>query len=133
MLQTALHSLWQHITYYERLRTVRLHKLRAVAARHQALAGIPKFADQVTTEFDRAVKRSLSEARSRRLKRLLNAPKIPARVPVVILGFERNPDVVAEVLIRSAGTCEVCNRRAPFLRRKDGTPYLEVHHIGSWR
>jgi 5-methylcytosine-specific restriction protein A len=40
----------------------------------------------------------------------------------------RNADVVAEVLIRANGTCERCGKNAPFLRAKDGTPYLEVHH-----
>lgn len=42
--------------------------------------------------------------------------------------FDRNPDVVAEVLTRAAGICEACNDPAPFIRRSNGTPYLEVHH-----
>ncbi|WGL29477.1 HNH endonuclease signature motif containing protein [Pectobacterium brasiliense] len=42
--------------------------------------------------------------------------------------FIRNPDVVAEVLIRANGKCERCDSNAPFLRRRDNTPYLEVHH-----
>lgn len=42
--------------------------------------------------------------------------------------FNRNPDVVAEVLRRANGICENCNKLAPFNRKKDGTPFLEVHH-----
>nr|WP_246290727.1 HNH endonuclease signature motif containing protein [Paraburkholderia fynbosensis] len=42
--------------------------------------------------------------------------------------FRRNPDVVAEALFRAAGTCEGCGSVAPFIRRADGSPYLEVHH-----
>jgi 5-methylcytosine-specific restriction protein A len=32
------------------------------------------------------------------------------------------------VLERASGICEQCNEDAPFKRKKDGTPYLEVHH-----
>ncbi len=42
--------------------------------------------------------------------------------------FNRNPYVVAEVLLRANGTCEACGNSAPFIRRSDDTPYLEVHH-----
>jgi hypothetical protein len=34
----------------------------------------------------------------------------------------------AYVLKRANGHCEACKKAAPFLR-KDGTPYLEPHHI----
>lgn len=43
--------------------------------------------------------------------------------------FKRNPDVIAEVLIRADGVCEQCDQHAPFKRASDGTPFLEVHHI----
>ena len=42
--------------------------------------------------------------------------------------FKRNPDVVAEVLFRANGKCEECKEAAPFIRKSDHTPYLEVHH-----
>jgi 5-methylcytosine-specific restriction protein A len=42
--------------------------------------------------------------------------------------YERNADVIAEVLLRANGTCERCGNSAPFLRKSDGSPYLEVHH-----
>ncbi|PKF49348.1 HNH endonuclease [Enterovibrio nigricans] len=43
--------------------------------------------------------------------------------------YKRNPDVVAEALIRAKGVCECCKEFAPFTRKKDNSPYLEVHHI----
>ncbi|WP_343928453.1 HNH endonuclease signature motif containing protein [Pigmentiphaga daeguensis] len=43
--------------------------------------------------------------------------------------YVRNPDVVAEALHRARGQCGRCKQPAPFSRRKDGSPYLEVHHI----
>jgi 5-methylcytosine-specific restriction protein A len=42
--------------------------------------------------------------------------------------YERSRDVRNYVLARADGTCEGCVTAAPFLR-KDGTPYLEPHHI----
>jgi 5-methylcytosine-specific restriction enzyme A len=129
-LQTALHSLWLHIAYYERTHGGKIMRnLRSVVGKYQSIAGAPELLQQVSTEFDKAVEKALSESIARRRKRLQNAPKKPPRVPITILGFARNPDVVAEVTMRAKGKCEGCKEKAPFLRRKDGTPYLEVHHI----
>ncbi len=71
---------------------------------------------------------SLQDSPSSRQARLATAPKIPDRITTTSTSFRRNPDVVAEVLLRANGTCERCLQPAPFLRASDGTPYLEVHH-----
>ncbi|MBB3048959.1 5-methylcytosine-specific restriction protein A [Litorivivens lipolytica] len=63
-----------------------------------------------------------------RKKRLQDADPNPKTRYVTRIEHVRNPDVVAEVLERAAGTCERCQKPAPFLRASDGTPYLEVHH-----
>lgn len=42
--------------------------------------------------------------------------------------FNRDPSVKAWVLKEANGTCECCQKSAPF-RTLDGTPYLEVHHL----
>jgi 5-methylcytosine-specific restriction protein A len=42
--------------------------------------------------------------------------------------YLRSAKVRAYVLERANGHCEACKKAAPFLR-KDGTPYLEPHHI----
>lgn len=64
-----------------------------------------------------------------RADRLLLASKIPKKISVTIEQFERNPDVVDEVLYRAKGMCGYCKMPAPFIRSSDGEPYLEVHHI----
>lgn len=64
-----------------------------------------------------------------RRRRLGNATRMPKRVLTTSLYFQRNPDVVAEVLYLAQGVCAHCKDLAPFVRRKCGTPYLEVHHI----
>ena len=79
-------------------------------------------------DFEAKVAQSQNTTSQARQKRLSTASKIPERVSVVSTAFRRNPDVVAEVLARAKGCCEECNLSAPFLRAKDSTPYLEIHH-----
>lgn len=71
---------------------------------------------------------SLKLDSTEREKRLQNANKLPERVLSVVTVFKRNPDVVAAVLERAAGFCERCKQEAPFKRKTDNSPYLEVHH-----
>ena len=87
-------------------------------------------ADLATHEstFLAQVESSLLDSSSARQARLKKAAKIPAKVAVVTQVWLRNPDVIAEALARANGQCEECRKPAPFRRRKDGTPYLEVHH-----
>ena len=79
-------------------------------------------------EFNEKVEVSLRSSHAARLERLRSAPSFPSRIVVQSSQFVRNPDVVAEVLLRSSGRCEKCSSAAPFRRSSDGTPYLEVHH-----
>ena len=72
---------------------------------------------------------SKSSSDEQRKKRLEEANPNPATVTVIAKKFQRNPDVVIEVLKRAKGMCEGCKKPAPFVRRSDGSPYLEVHHI----
>lgn len=79
-------------------------------------------------ELDNGIKESLAGNAAQRKSRLANAPKFARRIEVRSFAFIRNPDVVAEVLFRANGKCEICKSSAPFLHRTDRTPYLEVHH-----
>ena len=42
--------------------------------------------------------------------------------------YERDEKVVKYALFRANGVCELCDKPAPFVK-KDGSPFLEVHHI----
>jgi len=79
--------------------------------------------------FLEEVNNSLLISSIERRERLEKADKLPEKVTVTTVVYKRNPDVVAEVLIRAKGYCEGCKEVAPFLRKKDNSPYLEVHHI----
>jgi 5-methylcytosine-specific restriction protein A len=78
--------------------------------------------------FNDAVQKSLHDRPEKRKARLKLADRLPLKVIVSSYSYNRNPDVVAEVLERAEGKCERCGHEAPFKRKKDGQPYLEVHH-----
>ncbi len=80
-------------------------------------------------DFDEELKKSKKLAKEARMNRICNAEKNPVKVRVVQTMYKRSPDVVAEVLERAAGICEACERPAPFNRKIDNSPYLEVHHL----
>lgn len=66
------------------------------------------------------------------LKKQVKNPKgnkRPQKRIVTIEVYERDPEVVAAVLLAANGKCSDCNKNAPFARKNDNTPYLEVHHI----
>lgn len=52
----------------------------------------------------------------------------PDRIITQVYRYKRSPLIVAERLFRANGKCEKCEQPAPFKRKKDGSPYLEVHH-----
>jgi len=89
--------------------------------------GQPDEVDRDAALWD-AVQRSLADSAAARAARLAAAPAMPERYQTTSTAYRRNPDVIAEVLLRASGHCEGCRTPAPFVRAADGTPYLEVHH-----
>lgn len=89
---------------------------------------MPRDTIEMQTELDEQIGAALDRTPAQRKARLVVAPKVPRKITVTSLAFLRNADVIAEVLVRAAGQCEICERAAPFVRRKDQSPYLEVHH-----
>jgi 5-methylcytosine-specific restriction protein A len=87
--------------------------------------------DQQTIEEQLAqdVQVALSDEPGRRRARLAaKTETLPRKVAVTSTSFVRDPDVIAEALFRAKGQCEECKKDAPFIRKSDGRPYLEVHH-----
>lgn len=95
---------------------------------HGRLAEQTSFPES-SVSFEAQVSRAGDRSPAARAKRLAAAPIKPKVVMRLVQDFERNPDVVAEVLYRAQGCCEDCGNPAPFKRRSDGSPYLEVHHV----
>ncbi|MDB0574060.1 HNH endonuclease [Ralstonia solanacearum] len=130
-LASAIAAVWAHIAYYERTRKTTVHALRNVVSRHEEQLRRRRESTtlaQICARFEREIATALSDTAEARRRRLALAPRKPATITVTTEVFVRNPDVVAEVLDRADGKCEICHSDAPFLRR-DGRPYLEVHHV----
>lgn len=54
--------------------------------------------------------------------------KQPRAVLTQTLTYQRDQSVVRATLERAKGVCERCGQSAPFIRKSDNKPYLEVHH-----
>lgn len=66
-----------------------------------------------------------------KLKKLIETQnsKKPSKRIVESQAFERNEAVKEYALIRADGKCQLCEMDAPFRKKEDGSPFLEVHHI----
>ena len=79
--------------------------------------------------FEEEISKARKLSPKERLERIKNTPKMPERIITQTISYKRSPDVVAEVLRLANNKCENCLQDAPFNRKSDNTPYLEVHHI----
>ncbi|MDO6620228.1 HNH endonuclease [Pseudomonadota bacterium] len=84
---------------------------------------------EINAELNLQAEISSNDLSEKRRKRLSKAPKKPKTRVVRTVIYERNPDVVAEVLEQAKGVCGACFEDAPFVRKSNAKPYLEVHHI----
>ncbi|WP_263064425.1 HNH endonuclease [Dickeya dadantii] len=126
----SINSLKLHNSYYEetRKKESKRKKVRDIIEFYENELSKPDSFENLTTEFNIQVNKSIADNQRSRQERLSTSPKYPEKKSLQIEFFIRNPDVVAEVLLRANGKCERCCSDAPFLRKKDNTPYLEVHH-----
>lgn len=128
-LLNAVTSLKAHISYYEKVAKTTMRSLRSVAADAESRLSLLNTKEELEAQFEFRVAQSSLDSSAMRKQRLADADMKPKLVTVKTSVFLRNPDVVAEVLLRADGVCEQCGQPAPFCRAKDGTPYLEVHHV----
>lgn len=131
-LSCALDALRLHIRWRESAKVSQRSNREILAEQEARLApllaeGITSFA-AMEAGFLAEVERSYVDEGEARRKRLASAPKFPRKVARLVYVYERSADVVAEVLAQSKNSCNRCKQPAPFARKSNGTPYLEVHH-----
>lgn len=124
--ENAIYSVRKHLEYY-------IDKGKSSQPKIQALIeGLVKELKSeleiMQNDFDKRIMDSLLLDPESRKRKLDSAPKKPKVLFVTRKVYSRNPDVVAAVLIRAKGICEKCMKPAPFIKIKDNSPYLEVHH-----
>ena len=61
-------------------------------------------------------------------KRVKFSPRVPGNRDVKTKTYERSSIVSELAKRRAGGRCQLCSMEAPF-KTKDGSPYLETHHI----
>lgn len=127
-LANPVEALWEHISYYEAKNDVTLKSLRHLHSSYLAIVNGISSLEDLNKSFDEAVNKAMKTPRDEREKRISESSAAPKISPVIVHIYDRNPFVVAEVLARANGVCERCKADAPFIRKKDGSPYLEVHH-----
>jgi len=99
------------------------------ASPHNTTKIVDDSAAQLQMDFARRVAAAAAASSEVRIARLAARPnRKPNTLRVLTTVFDRDPDVVAEALYRANGLCDECNKPAPFKRKHDGSPYLEVHH-----
>lgn len=130
-LLPALQSLGGHIEYLDSFESTKLAKQSSLRSLYEELlpelSPVTKAVDEDET-FAQQVADAIAGSAFDRAKRLAHANPVPQVRHQIVKTFRRNPDVVAEVLLRAKGACEGCRLPAPF-QRPDGSLYLEVHHI----
>jgi 5-methylcytosine-specific restriction protein A len=128
VLLNAVASVKKHLQYYQGVGKSSQPKIQGILHKYQQLSNKAATAEALFSNFQNQVEQSLSDTRTDRQDRLKSAPVEVDKIEVKTTVFLRNPDVVADVIDRAMGVCERCRNPAPFIRAKDGTPYLEVHH-----
>ena len=72
--------------------------------------------------------KNISDLSDEELNDRISKSDQPEMITVISKMYKRNPEVVVATLRRAKGYCERCGCEAPFIRKSDNTPYLEVHH-----
>lgn len=93
---------------------------------------LPNDYDDLNVEqlsFDQAVSEAYQLPSETRLKHIETVTALPSFAMRKIKVFNRDPNIVAEALFQAKGNCNDCGAKAPFVRKSNGQPYLEVHHI----
>lgn len=128
-LSRAVESVRKHLDYYYAVRGARQVTIRNTLDRYTNILISESNQDQLNSSFIENVQISQKDTSDERKTRISVACKEVESFQITTTVYKRNPDVVSETLYRAQGNCERCKKKAPFVRSKDGTAYLEVHHI----
>jgi len=126
MLAKALDALEKHRRNYASTNGKQL-RVRAVYDNWLAKAGNASSLVEIESTLASEVVASLALDDMARAKQSAGYDATPATRKVTV--HISNPHVIAGALKRAQGSCEDCGRPAPVKRQKDGTDYLEVHHV----
>lgn len=124
-LKAAVEAVRKHLDYYLSASNNPQHSIRKIYEKYSAICE----QNFEYSDLEKAIDIAKRDSSEERLLRLKSAPTKAVLIDARTKLYRRNPDVVAERLYIAGGICESCEQPAPFLRKKDNSPYLEVHHI----
>lgn len=127
-LRNALKSVKMHAAYYEQQGKSALPTISALVKKFEKLLSSARSIDD-RLDWDMKVLQSYRLSVEKRKKKLPPKGHKPSKGTVTTEQFVRNPDVVAARLHHASGICDDCKEPAPFIRKSNGLPFLEVHHI----
>lgn len=129
IFENSLNALEKHIDYSEEQYNTNALSMRKILNKHRITKSSNTTIEFVVDQFNSDVDKSLTLSSAQRTHYINSGDSKPKQMVVSTKIYQRNPHVVAERLTIANGVCERCEMKAPFLRARDGTPYLEVHHI----
>lgn len=90
----------------------------------------PSFAqDAVHKNEERIVHQTKKISDERLVELSKKQPRQPCKIETTASVYLRNPYLAELVKRQAQGVCQDCKKPAPFVSKKTGAPYLEVHHI----
>lgn len=127
-LGNALNALQQHIDYWETHYKTNAISMRKVLDKYQGNTLKLVTAESLQLQLEQDIAKSTNLSSTKRLKMINFSNPEPKKLMISVTVYQRNHHVIVERLKMAAGICEKCKMKAPFMKAKDGTPYLEVHH-----
>jgi len=124
--RNVVNGLWLHVDYYEKKTNTNQNSLRHLLTKFQPLIRTKNIF--LLSEFDQEVSDSLNLSQADRLAKIQQLDGSPRRILIHSVGYTRSQHIVAERLFQAKGFCGYCGSPAPF-NKKNGSPYLEVHHV----
>lgn len=86
---------------------------------------------EINNKLIEKIKKNLKTKTDNEIKNIIRYEnKFPEKRKVIIEKFQRSQAIIEYALRRAKGYCQLCKEIAPF-KKKNGDPYLEVHHIKS--
>ncbi|MCI5140796.1 MAG: hypothetical protein D3909_03520 [Candidatus Electrothrix sp. ATG1] len=90
----------------------------------------PSFAqDAVHKNEERIVHQTKKISGERLVELSKKQPRQPCKIETTASVYLRNPYLAELVKRQAQGVCQDCKKPAPFVSKKTGAPYLEVHYI----
>lgn len=126
-LSNALVSVRKHAAYYAEQGKSSLPSIMALVAEFEDALGSENDSDDIGN-WEESVLKSYHLSEKARKTKLPPKGHKPPKFTVSATQFVRNPHVVAARLHHAGGFCEDCGEAAPFVRKFNGLPFLEVHH-----